>query len=55
MIRHEHMGYAAAVAGGAGLGLLLGSEFPGTPTTLLGAALALIAIAAIALLSFRKH
>jgi hypothetical protein len=54
MIRHEHSGYAAAVAGGAGPGLLPGSEFPGTPTTLLGAALSLIAIAAIALLSFRK-
>ncbi len=54
MAGQEHIGYAAAVAGGAGLGLLLGSEFPGTSTTLLGAALALIAIAAIAMLSFRR-
>ncbi|MDG6257952.1 MAG: hypothetical protein QCH35_10205 [Methanomicrobiaceae archaeon] len=54
MARQENIGYAAAVAGGAGVGLLLGSEFPGTATTLLGAALAIIAIAAIALLSFWK-
>ncbi len=54
MTQDEKIGYAVAVAGGIGLGLLLGSEFPGTFTTLLGAALALIAIAMIAALTFRK-
>jgi hypothetical protein len=54
MAGQERIGYAAAVAGGVGLGLLLGSEFPGTNTTLLGAAVTLIAIATMALLTYRK-
>jgi hypothetical protein len=44
-----NIGYATAVLGGIGLGLLLGSEFAGTYTTLLGAALTIIAIATIAI------
>ena len=54
MAHQENIGYATAVAGGIGLGLLLGSEFPGTPATVLGAALAVIAIVMIAKRSFRK-
>jgi len=54
MTNQEKIGYATAIAGGIGLGLLLGSECPGTYATLLGAALTLIAIASIAILSFQK-
>lgn len=43
-----NIGYATAVVGGIGLGLLIGSEFAGTYTTLLGAALTIIAIGTIA-------
>ncbi len=39
------LGYATAIAGGLGLGLLVGSEHHGTSATLLGAACVLIAIA----------
>ncbi|MDT8357286.1 MAG: hypothetical protein RQ758_02140, partial [Methanomicrobiaceae archaeon] len=49
------IGYTTAVVGGLGLGLLLGSEFAGTYTTLLGAALTIIAIGTIAVLSSRKR
>ena len=54
MANLEKIGYATAIAGGIGLGLLLGSEFPGTYATLLGAALTLIAIVCIAISHFRK-
>lgn len=54
MAHKENIGYATAVAGGIGLGLLLGSEFPGTYATLLGAALTVIAIAGMVILSFRR-
>jgi hypothetical protein len=54
MVGRGNIGYAAAVAGGVGLGLLLGSEFPGTNTTLLGAALAIMAIGIMAILTYRK-
>lgn len=50
----EIKGYATAIAGGIGLGLLLGSEFPGMYTTLLGAALTLIVIVSIAISHIRK-
>ena len=50
-----NIGYATAVVGGIGLGLLLGSEFAGTYTTLLGAALTVIAVGTIALRSSRKR
>jgi hypothetical protein len=49
MARKTNLGYAIAVVGGIGLGLLLGSEFAGTYTTLLGAALTIIAVATIAI------
>jgi hypothetical protein len=52
MAHNEKIGYATAIAGGIGLGLLLGSEFPGTFATLLGAALTILAIVSIAVLSF---
>ncbi|MBN1195738.1 MAG: hypothetical protein JXA08_10455 [Methanomicrobiaceae archaeon] len=51
MAHHEKIGYATAIAGGIGLGLLLGSEFPGTFATLLGAALTILTIVSIAVLS----
>lgn len=44
-----NIGYATAVVGGIGLGLLLGSEFPGTGATLLGAALIIVAVGTIAI------
>ena len=44
-----NIGYATAVVGGIGLGLLLGSEFAGTGATLLGAALIIVAIGTIAI------
>jgi hypothetical protein len=55
MADQEPIGDMAAVAGGIGLGLLLGSEYPGTPATLLGAALALGAIIIIAVSRFRSR
>jgi uncharacterized membrane protein len=54
MANQEKIGYAIAIAGGIGLGLLLGSEFPGTTATLLGAALTLIAIVNIAFSQLRN-
>jgi hypothetical protein len=55
MADRENMGYAAAVAGGMGLGLLLGSEYPGTYATLLGAVLALLALVSIAISRYRNQ
>jgi N-acetylmuramic acid 6-phosphate (MurNAc-6-P) etherase len=55
MAHQERIGYATAVAGATGLGLLLGSEYPGTYATLLGAALTFIAIVSIITLSFLKR
>lgn len=55
MAHQERIGYAIAVVGATGLGLLLGSEYPGTYTTLLGAALTFIAIVSIITLSFLKR
>ena len=46
----EKIGYATAITGGIGLGLLLGSEYAGKFVTLLGAALSLIAIVTIIVL-----
>lgn len=54
MTNQEKIGYATAIGGGIGLGLLLGSECSGTYATLLGAALTLIAIVSIVILSFQK-
>jgi len=42
------IGYATAIAGGLGLGLLMGSEHHGASATILGAALVLVAIASLA-------
>lgn len=55
MAHQERIGYAIAVVGATGLGLLLGSEYPGIYTTLLGAALTFIAIVSIITLSFLKR
>jgi hypothetical protein len=54
MAKIDNIGYAIALAGGIGLGLLLGSEFPGTYTTLAGAALALAALTGLAISHFKK-
>ena len=43
----ETIGYATAIAGGLGLGLLVGSEYHGSSATILGAALVLVAIAGL--------
>ncbi len=50
----EKTGYATAITGGIGLGLLPGSEYAGTFVTLLGAALSLIAIVTIIMLFSRE-
>lgn len=54
MANQNNIGYAIALAGGIGLGLLLGSEFPGTYMTLAGAAMALISIISLAISHFKK-
>jgi hypothetical protein len=51
----EIIGYATAIAGGLGLGLLVGSEHHGTSATLLGGACVLIAIAGIARSHLKKR
>lgn len=51
MAHHERIGYGIAISGGVGLGLLLGSEYPGIYATFLGAALTAIAIVGIAIFS----
>ncbi|WP_319642971.1 hypothetical protein [Methanovulcanius yangii] len=53
MPEKRYRGYATAIAGGVGLGLLLGSEFPGTYATLAGAAITLLAIGSMVLFSSR--
>lgn len=53
MPEKTYAGYATAIAGGTGLGLLLGSEFAGTYATLAGAALTLLAIGSMVL--FQPH
>ena len=51
----EITGFATAIAGGLGLGLLVGSEYHGTSATLLGAACVLIAIACLTRSHIRKR
>jgi len=46
-------GVTIGVIGGIGLGLLLGSEFPGAYTTLLGAGLLIISLLSMSGLSYK--
>jgi len=48
------VGLSVGIIGGIGLGLLLGSEFPGRDITILGAILVVISIIAIGVLSYKK-
>ena len=50
----EKAGLAIGVLGGIGLGLLLGSEYSGTYTTLLGAGLVIISIISLGVISYRE-
>ncbi len=48
------VGLSVGIIGGIGLGLLLGSEFPGRNITILGAILVVISIIAIGVLSYKE-
>ncbi len=48
------VGLSVGIIGGIGLGLLLGSEFPGRDITILGAILVVISIIAIGVLSYKE-
>lgn len=49
------VGLSVGVIGGIGLGLLLGSEYPGRNITILGAILVIISIVAIGVLSYKER
>lgn len=51
----EKTGLAIGIIGGIGLGLLLGSEFPDSYATLLGAGLVIISIISLVALSYKKN
>jgi hypothetical protein len=51
----EKTGLAIGIIGGIGLGLLLGSEYPGQYSTSLGAAAIVISLASMILLSLKKR
>ena len=48
------IGLNIGVIGGIGLGLLLGSEYPGRNITLIGAALVLISLVSMCVLSYKS-
>jgi hypothetical protein len=50
----EKVGLGIGVIGGLGLGLLLGSEFPGSYVTYLGAILVVIMLISMGVLSYKK-
>ena len=54
VIKMEKTGIAIGITGGIGLGLLLGSEFSGRYITLIGAALIIISIISLIVLSYKK-
>jgi len=49
----DKSGVGIGVIGGIGFGLLLGSEFSGSYSTILGAVLVVISIASMGLLSYK--
>jgi len=48
-------GLSVGIIGGIGLGLLLGSEFPGRYITIIGAVLVIISIITIGVLSYKDR
>jgi hypothetical protein len=48
-------GVAIGILGGIGLGLLLGSEFAGSYSTILGAALVIISLVSMGLFSYKNQ
>lgn len=48
-------GLSVGIIGGIGLGLLLGSEYPGRNITILGAILVVISIIVIGVLSYKER
>jgi hypothetical protein len=54
MNESDRLGQVLGIIGGIGLGLLLGSEFPGRYVTLLGAGLLVIFLLTMGGLSYRK-
>jgi hypothetical protein len=52
MSKSEKTSLTVGIIGGIGLGLLLGSEYPGSYTTLLGAGLVIISLLGIGVLSY---
>ena len=55
VISMEKIGLAIGVLGGVGLGLLLGSEFSGRYSTIIGAILVIISIITIIVLSYKSR
>jgi hypothetical protein len=54
MNESDRLGQVLGIIGGIGLGLLIGSEFPGRYVTLLGAGLLVIFLLTMGGLSYRK-
>jgi len=52
--KNKNIGFIIAVIGGIGLGILLGSEFPGSYITIVGAILLLIVLGSLIFLSYKK-
>ena len=50
----EKIGLLSGIIGGIGLGLMLGSEYPGRYITLLGATLVIIFLISFGILSYRS-
>lgn len=48
-------GLSVGIIGGIGLGLLVGSEFPGKEITILGAILVIISLIALGVLSYKER
>ncbi len=49
------VGLSVGIIGGIGLGLLVGSEFPGKEITILGAILVIISLIALGVLSYKER
>ena len=49
------VGLSVGIIGGIGLGLLLGSEFPGREITIIGAILVIISLIALGVLSYKER
>jgi len=48
------IGLTIGVVGGIGLGLLIGSEYPGRDITLIGAAFSIISLVSLCVLSYKS-